>query len=108
MTATAAAHPADITPADVLTVVSEYFEMPVQDLVGRSRSRVVTNARQQAMYLCRRLTDLSPPEISSLFGGRDQTAVLHAERKIQTQMDERFDIRNQILEMTARLRLRHR
>ena len=55
----------------------------MEDLCGSSRSRVLVTARQIAMYLCRELTDLSLPKIGQLFGGRDHTTVMHADRKIR-------------------------
>jgi chromosomal replication initiation ATPase DnaA len=58
----------------------------LEDLRGHSRSRVLVNARQVAMYLCRELTDLSLPRIGQAFGGRDHTTVMHADRKIRQQM----------------------
>src|SRR5699024_9172405 len=58
-------------------------------LCGTSRSRTLTTARQIAMYLCRELTDLSLPKIGQAFGGRDHTTVMHANKKIRTQMAER-------------------
>ncbi|MCF2437301.1 DnaA/Hda family protein [Streptomyces thinghirensis] len=56
-----------------------YRRGPVRHL---ARARSVT-ARQIAMYLCRELTDLSLPKIGALFGGRDHTTVMHADRKIR-------------------------
>ena len=61
-----------------------------------------------AMYLCRELTDLSLPRIGEKFGGRDHTTVMHAERKIKTQMAEKLTTYNQIAELTSRIKLRSR
>ena len=52
--------------------------------VRASRSRMLVNARQIAMYLCRELTDLSLPKIGQTFGGRDHTTVMHADKKIRS------------------------
>ena len=76
----------------------------VEDLCGSSRSRVLVTARQIAMYLCRELTDLSLPKIGALFGGRDHTTVMHADRKIRTLMAERRSIYNQVTELTNRIK----
>jgi chromosomal replication initiator protein len=83
---------------------SEYFGVSVDDLVGQSRSRVLVNARQVAMYLCRELTELSLPRIGQAFGGRDHTTVMHADRKIRQQMAERRSLFNQIAELTNRIK----
>jgi chromosomal replication initiator protein len=56
------------------------------------------------MYLCRELTDLSLPKIGELFGGRDHTTVMHAERKIGRLMAERRSLYNSVMDLTARIR----
>jgi chromosomal replication initiator protein len=98
----------EITAATILAVASEYFSIPIDDIIGGSRSRVLVNARQIAMYLCRELTELSLPKIGELFGGRDHTTVMHAERKIRGLMTERLSVYNQITEMTSRIKVRAR
>ncbi|MBV9594285.1 MAG: chromosomal replication initiator protein DnaA [Actinobacteria bacterium] len=98
----------EITAATIMTVAAEFFSVSVDDLVGQSRSRVLVQARQIAMYLCRELTDLSLPKIGELFGGRDHTTVMHADRKIRGLMAERMSVYNQITEMTSRIKQRSR
>ena len=83
---------------------AEYFGVSLEDLRGHSRVRVLVNARQVAMYLCRELTDLSLPRIGQAFGGRDHTTVMHADRKIRQQMAERRSLYNQIAELTNRIK----
>ncbi len=93
-----------ITAATILTEVSEYFRISVDDLCGPSRSRTLVNARQIAMYLCRELTELSLPKIGQEFGGRDHTTVMHAERKIRQLIGERRSLFDQITELTGVIR----
>jgi len=93
-----------ITAATILTEVSTYFRISVDDLCGPSRSRTLVNARQVAMYLCRELTDLSLPKIGQEFGGRDHTTVMHAERKIRQLIGERRSLFDQITELTGNIR----
>ena len=81
-----------------------YFAVSVDDLCGQSRTHVLVTARQIAMYLCRELTDLSLPKIGQLFGGRDHTTVMHAERKIKTLLAERRSVYNQVTELTNRIK----
>ncbi len=97
-----------ITVATIMAVCSEYYSVSMEDLTGGSRSRVLVEARQIAMYLCRELTELSLPKIGQTFGGRDHTTVLHAERKIRQVMSERLTVYNQISELTARIKSRGR
>jgi len=98
----------DITAATIMAATAEYFSMSLDDLCGTSRSRVLVNARQIAMYLCRELTDLSLPKIGQTFGGRDHTTVMHADRKIRSLMAERRSIYNQVTELTNRIKQRTR
>ncbi|WP_033343378.1 chromosomal replication initiator protein DnaA [Catenuloplanes japonicus] len=94
----------DITADQIMVSTSEYFGVSLEDLRGHSRSRVLVNARQVAMYLCRELTELSLPRIGQAFGGRDHTTVMHADRKIRQQMAERRSLYNQIAELTNRIK----
>ncbi len=96
----------EITAATIMAATAEYFSLTIDDLCGSSRSRVLVNARQVAMYLCRELTDLSLPKIGQTFGGRDHTTVMHADRKIRSQMAERRSLYNQIAELTNRIKQR--
>ena len=64
-------------PMLILECVRDAFDVDVDEMVGRSRSREVVPARHAAMYLCRELTDLSLPAIARFFDGRDHTTVLH-------------------------------
>jgi chromosomal replication initiator protein len=94
----------EITADQIMVSSAEYFGVSMEDLRGHSRSRVLVNARQVAMYLCRELTDLSLPRIGQAFGGRDHTTVMHADRKIRQQMAERRSLYNQIAELTNRIK----
>jgi len=100
--------PADDTPvitaATIMAQTAAYFELTLEDLCGSSRSRVLVNARQIAMYLCRELTDLSLPKIGQQFGGRDHTTVIHADRKIRHLMAERRKTYTEVTELTNRIR----
>jgi chromosomal replication initiator protein len=96
----------EITAAQIMGATADYFGLSLDDLRSQSRSRVLVNARQVAMYLCRELTDLSLPKIGQEFGGRDHTTVMHADRKIRQQMAERRSLYNQIAELTNRIKQR--
>ncbi len=93
-----------INAATIMAQTAAYFSLSVDDLCGTSRSRVLVNARQIAMYLCRELTELSLPKIGQQFGGRDHTTVMHADRKIRELMAERRSIYNQVNELTSRIK----
>nr|WP_232483092.1 chromosomal replication initiator protein DnaA [Brevibacterium yomogidense] len=98
----------EITAADIMGQTAAYFTLSIEDLQSGSRSRTLTTARQIAMYLCRELTDLSLPKIGQEFGGRDHTTVMHANKKIKTQMAERRALYTQVTELTNRIKQQHR
>jgi chromosomal replication initiator protein len=94
----------EVTVDQIMQATADYFGVQAADLKGNSRSRVLVNARQVAMYLCRELTDMSLPRIGQAFGGRDHTTVMHANKKIRKQMAERRALYTQIAELTNRLK----
>jgi hypothetical protein len=61
----------------------EWPNLTLADLKAQRRTMQVVYARQIAMYLCKKLTPNSLPDIGRRFGGRDHTTVLHAVRKIE-------------------------
>jgi chromosomal replication initiator protein len=98
------AHGPEITAATIMGQTAAYFGLSIEDLCGTSRSRVLVTARQIGMYLCRELTDMSLPKIGQVFGGRDHTTVMHADKKIRALMAERRAIYNQVTELTNRIK----
>ncbi|WP_394553732.1 chromosomal replication initiator protein DnaA [Agromyces sp. MMS24-JH15] len=93
-----------VAPVDIITATADYFKLTVDDLYGSSRSQAVATARQIAMYLCREMTNLSLPKIGQLFGNRDHTTVMYANKKISELMKERRSIYNQVTELTSRIK----
>ncbi|WP_350343678.1 chromosomal replication initiator protein DnaA [Proteinivorax tanatarense] len=63
--------------------IASHYQLKVEDLKAKKRTRSVSYPRQIAMYLSRELTDFSLPKIGEEFGGRDHTTVLHAHEKIK-------------------------
>ena len=98
----------EITSALVLATVAKYFDVSIEDMQSKSRTRTLTNARQVAMYLLRELTEMSLPRIGNDLGGRDHTTVMHAVRKVSAQMAERQTIFNQVTELTNLIRQEQR
>ena len=94
----------EITAGLIIGQTSAYYGISLDDLCGSSRSRALVTGRQIAMYLCRELTSLSLPKIGAQFGGRDHTTVMHADKKIRTQMAERRSTYNQVTELTNRIK----
>ncbi len=67
-----------ITIHAIQRAVAEYFDIRVEEMRAKRRTKAVAFPRQVAMYLARELTDASLPHIGQEFGGRDHTTVMHA------------------------------
>ncbi|MFT4011471.1 MAG: chromosomal replication initiator protein DnaA [Nocardioidaceae bacterium] len=98
----------EITAPLIIAQTASYFGLTIDDVCGANRSRALVTARQIAMYLCRELTQMSLPQIGKQFGGRDHTTVMHADKKIRTQMAERRSTYNQVTELTNRIKIQAR
>jgi chromosomal replication initiator protein len=68
---------------DIQRKTAEFYKLDIKDFHSPQRARRVARPRQVAMYLSRKLTTRSLPEIGRRFGGRDHTTVLHACRRIE-------------------------
>jgi chromosomal replication initiator protein len=73
---------------DIQRKTAEFYKLEVKDFHSPQRARRVARPRQVAMYLARKLTTRSLPEIGRRFGGRDHTTVLHACRRIEALIEE--------------------
>ncbi len=98
----------EITAPVIMEVAAEYFEISVATLRGAGKTRAVAHARQLAMYLCRELTDMSLPKIGDVFGGKDHTTVMYADRKIRQEMTEKRDTYDEIQQLTQLIKSRGR
>ena len=81
-----------VTIDEIQRAVSAHFELKPLDLVSARRARVVARPRQIAMYLAKRLTTRSLPEIGRKFGGRDHSTVIHAVRRVEELRDSDREI----------------
>ncbi len=76
------AHEKKVTIEDIQRRVADYYQIKFADLLSARRAREVARPRQVAMYLAKRLTPRSLPEIGRRFGNRDHTTVMHAVKRI--------------------------
>ena len=74
--------PAGLTLERIARIVASHYDMSVEELKSKNNSRSVAVPRQVAMYLCKRLTKHSFPDIGREFGGKHHTTVMHAVDKI--------------------------
>jgi chromosomal replication initiator protein len=92
-----------VTIDSIQDIVSSYFNLRVDDLKSQRRTRNVAYPRQIAMYLSRKLTDMSLPKIGEEFGGRDHTTVIHAYEKISENLKTDDSLQNIINDITKKL-----
>lgn len=78
----------EITVEKIQKLVAEYFQIKVSELKSSKRLKNIVFPRQIAMYICRKLTDHSYPEIGTKFGGKDHSTIIHAIKKIEKKMEE--------------------
>ena len=77
-----------ITVDKIQNVVSNYFNIALSEMLSQRRSRPLARPRQIAMYLAKKMTTRSLPEIGRRFANRDHTTVIHAVKTI-TKLSEK-------------------
>ncbi|MBM7634526.1 chromosomal replication initiator protein DnaA [Geomicrobium sediminis] len=98
------AKPRMIGIEDIQSHVAAYFQLKVEELKAKKRTKSIAHARQIAMYLSREMTDSSLPKIGEKFGGRDHTTVIHAHEKISKLFANDTQVQAQINELTDKLK----
>ena len=74
--------PREITPQLIIEVVSEHYNITVDQMISKTRSNDIAKPRQIAMYLCKNMTDSPLDSIGELLGGRDHSTIIHGIRKV--------------------------
>ena len=97
-----------IAPIEIINAVSNYYKITPDEIYGNSRTAAIAMARQIAMYICREQTNLSLPKIGQIFGNRDHTTVMYANRRVADWMSERRYVYNQVTEIINTIRNNHR
>jgi len=87
----------------IIEETSRYYTLTPEDLKGQRRTRNTALARQVAMYLIRKLTNLTLQEIGELFEGRDHSTVLSSIRRIEEMIDESSDFSKLIRDITSNI-----
>jgi chromosomal replication initiator protein len=86
--------------------VATYFDIKLHDLRGPKRHQSVARPRMIAMYLARKLTGSSFPEIGSRFGGKDHSTVISAVKKIDRLLAQDANLRSVVAMLESHLRQR--
>lgn len=95
--------PKVITAEYILEVVANYFHLKPEELRSSKRTRNIAYPRQIAMYLCRKLTDLSLPKIGEKFGGRDHTTIIHGFDKISRELQTDIELTQMLNELESKI-----
>ncbi|HTO86950.1 MAG TPA: chromosomal replication initiator protein DnaA [Thermoanaerobaculia bacterium] len=83
-------------PAEIIKNVAAHYGLRVSDLKARSNAKPIAFPRQVAMYLCRKLTGLSYPEIGRLFNDKHHSTVMHSVEKIGHLVEDDVNFRKVI------------
>ena len=96
--------PTGLTIESIQREVAGYFDVKLHDLKGPKRHRAIAHPRMVAMFLARKLTKMSFPEIGSRFGGKDHSTVISAVRKIERLCAEDPTVRSVVGTIESHLR----
>lgn len=87
---------------DIQRMVADYFDLRLADMTSKRRTRSIAAPRQVAMFLCRKLTRSSLPEIAKAFD-KTHATVVHACKTIQDRIQVEDELRNSVHEITRKL-----
>ncbi len=88
--------PREVTPQLVIEIVSDHFNITVDQIISKLRSNDISKPRQIAMYLCKNMTSASLDTIGALLGGRDHSTIIHGINKITDEYKNNEASRNMI------------
>ncbi|OIP77955.1 MAG: chromosomal replication initiation protein DnaA [Oscillatoriales cyanobacterium CG2_30_44_21] len=97
--------PVEVSAEMVLSVVTEMLNIDLADLLGNSRRREISQARQYVMYLMRQHTNLSLPKIGEAVGGKDHTTVMYSCEKVAQLQSTDGDIAQLLRQLSDRIYL---
>lgn len=92
-----------LTVDSIIKLVAEHYDIKASDLRGPRRHRVVSHPRSVAMYLCRKHTQASYPQIGRGFGGKDHSTVMAAFRKVEQRIDSDLALRSEVESLERKL-----
>ena len=85
--------PKEITPQLIIEVVSEHFQISMNQIISKARNSDIVRPRHIAMYLCKNMTDATMESIGVLLGNRDHTTVINGVKKITKEYDNNENTR---------------
>ena len=88
---------------DILKIITTRFDIKISELRSRKKSKNLVLPRQIAMYLSRKLTSYSFPDIGMKIGGRDHSTVIYANNKVAKMIEKDGEIRKTVMEIENQL-----
>ena len=92
-----------VTVDKIQNTVSNYFNISLNDMLSQRRSRPLARPRQIAMFLAKRLTTRSLPEIGRRFANRDHTTVIHAVKTITKLSEKDEEMKKNLIQIKSLL-----
>ena len=92
-----------ITVDKIQSVVSNFFNIQLSEMLSQRRSRPLARPRQIAMYLAKKMTTRSLPEIGRRFANRDHTTVIHAVKTITRLSEKDEEMKKNIIQIKSLL-----
>jgi len=94
----------ELSPDQILEEIACYFDLEVSQLKGRSRKRDIARPRQIAMYLIRKETNFSLPQIGDLLGGRDHSTIIYGCDRVSDLLEENADFHRKVTALHQEIR----
>ena len=88
-----------LTPDTIIGTVADYFNLSVREIKGSKRHAHIAQARQVAMYLCRKLLSVSFPALGRIFGNKDHSTVLYSVKKIEQLQEDDQELKQLLKEL---------
>jgi chromosomal replication initiator protein len=95
----------ELTIQNIQKMVCEFYEIPYERLMAKTRKREVVQARQITMFLAKKFTKSSLKNIGEHFGGFDHTTVIHSCQTVENLMDTDTEYKEQLLEIQQKVHL---
>ncbi|MGX6646782.1 chromosomal replication initiator protein DnaA [Maricaulaceae bacterium MS644] len=93
-----------VTVDDIQKTTASYFDIAVDDILSKRRTKTVVRPRHIAMYLAKTMTTRSLPDIGRRFGGRDHSTVIHAVNKVSCALSTDAALAEDVDALRRRLR----
>lgn len=88
--------PAPVTVEKIITEVSHIFNVTPEEIRSQNRNSQVSTARQTAVYVISKVTDLSYTSIGKEFGGRDHSTIVYAVKKVKEILEKDSSYRSTV------------